>query len=567
MMPHPLTLILLAGCSGLEDPHSNTDDGQLPRDTLVIGLRADVGSLLDVVTQSATDSEIIQNISYPIVETDFDCGLKLRPALAKSWAWSEDGTVLSMELRDDITWSDGERVTASDIAFTMELVADPAVASPRSAYIEQIEADGRPHIIDDTHIEWRFTHAYDRTTQAAHAALLHPVPRHVLQDVDRASLRTLTSAPVVSGRWRPVQWDPGERLVLEPNAAWTGPADEVPKLERVIFRVLPAYADRLAELERGGIDLMQDILVSDADRLAKEHPEIKLHRRSWRSMDFIAWNQLDPADLKASAGGGPIDPDTVARHPIFGDREVRRALAEAISVDRLIHDLLRSETTGEVYGLPAVGTISPALCGVSSDIERIGFDPAAARADLEALGWTDSDDNGVLDRDGRELRFTLLVSAGNRRREQASGIIQATLREAGVAMELEIVESSVFSERLRTRDYEAALSGWSASLFIDPTVIWHSGSEQELNLVTYKNDRVDALIEAGMREPDPARSALIWRELQQIIYDDQPYAFLYWRDEIVGVSQRFEDPKIDVLGAFRDLHTWWVPADRVKYRH
>jgi peptide/nickel transport system substrate-binding protein len=135
-----------------------------------------------------------------------------------------------------------------------------------------------------------------------------------------------------------------------------------------------------------------------------------------------------------------------------------------------------------------------------------------------------------------------------------------------VKVDLESVESNTFFERLRKKDYEAALSGWSAGLFVDPTVIWHSGPEYEFNFVTYKNERVDELIEAGLREPDPAKSGPMWQEMQQLIYDDQPYAFLYWMDEIVGVNERFEDPKIDVQGALRDLHTWWVPADKVKYQ-
>ncbi|MFT4977145.1 MAG: peptide/nickel transport system substrate-binding protein [Myxococcota bacterium] len=127
------------------------------------------------------------------------------------------------------------------------------------------------------------------------------------------------------------------------------------------------------------------------------------------------------------------------------------------------------------------------------------------------------------------------------------------------------MESNTFFERLRKKDYEAALSGWSAGLFVDPSVIWTSGPEYEFNFVTYKNERVDELIAQGLRTPDPAVAAPIWLEMQQLIYDDQPYAFLYWMDEIVGVHERFEDAKVNVSGALTDLHTWHVPADQVKY--
>lgn len=569
----PMVLLTMLSCSGsTPGPDAQPQGDGYPRDTLVIAYQSDADSLLSVVSQSAADGEIINNINYPIIDSEFDCELTPRPALAKSWEWNEDGTVLSMELRDDITWSDGTKVTAQDIAFTMELVADPVVASPRISYIQNMQSDARPQVIDDTHIEWHFTHAYDQTTQLSHAAVLHPVPRHVLADADRATLRghSFNTSPVINGRWSLAKWERGERIVLEPNPNWSGPEEERPKLRRVIFRVLPEYATRLVELETGGVDLMPGIYVSDADRLAQEHPEIRLVRRGWRSMDYVAWNQIDSADYKAKLAalgeGETIDLDGVARHPIFGDRDVRRALAKAINVDKLIADLLTSEATGEAYGRPAVGTITPELCNVhNDDIQRIAFNIAEARADLQALGWSDSDGDGILDKDGIKMSFTLMTNSGNKRRANASVIIQATLKEAGIEVNLETLESNTFFERLRKKDYEAALSGWSAGLFVDPSTIWSSGPEYEFNFVTYKNERVDELIQQGLRTPDPAVAAPIWQEMQQLIYEDQPYAFLYWMDEIVGVHERFQDTKINVSGSLNDLHTWHVPADQVRY--
>ena len=107
-----------------------------------------------------------------------------------------------------------------------------------------------------------------------------------------------------------------------------------------------------------------------------------------------------------------------------------------------------------------------------------------------------------------------MTNSGNKRRANASIIIQATLKDAGIEVNLEQVESNTFFERLRKKDYEAALSGWSAGLFVDPSVIWKSGPEYEFNFVSYRNERVDSLIEAGLAEPDPAKSAPIWMEMR-----------------------------------------------------
>ena len=158
-----------------------------------------------------------------------------------------------------------------------------------------------------------------------------------------------------------------------------------------------------------------------------------------------------------------------------------------------------------------------------------------------------------------------MTNSGNPRRARAAVIIQANLHDIGVAVEIEQVESNTFFERLRKKDYQAALSGWSAALFVDPTEVWHSGAEYEFNFTSYANPEVDRLIDEGMREPDRTRAIAIWRRMQELIYADQPYAFLYWMDEIVGLHERFEDERINVLSPFTDLHKWWVPADKVKY--
>ena len=597
-------LALLAGpalvsCGG-ESGTPTANDGPI-RDTLVIAAPSDAANLLDVVSQSASDSAIISNIFYPMIDSEFDCELKAKPALANEWAWNEDGTVLSMTLRDDITWQDGKKVTSQDVAFAMSLVEDPQVASPRISYIKTMVEGARPKVIDDTHIEYHFTHAYDRVTQLSHAGVINAAPKHVLEGADRATLRghEFNVEPVVSGRWKVAKWDRGQKIVLEPNEAWSGDAADAPKLKRVIFKVLPEYATRLVELETGSVDLVEGIQIADADRLRKEHPEIKLYRRGWRFMDYIGWNNIDPADFKAkskaaadklaaetekidgmsvpddekkalkaaAAESHKLDLSTVAPHPLFGDPAVRRALTKAIDIDKLIDDLLTSEATGEKYGKPAVSTITPELCNAhANEVQRLPYNVQMAKDELAALGWTDSNGDGTIDKDGKEFTFTLQTNSENQRRAKAAIIVQANLKDIGVDMQIERVEFNTFSEKHRKKDFDASLGGWSAGLFVDPTVIWHSGIDYQFNFVSYQNAEVDALMEKGLREPDPSVSNPIWKEMQAKIYEDQPYTFLFWRDDIVALSDRFENASIDVLSPYGDLHKWTVPADKVKYK-
>lgn len=518
-----------------------------PRGTLIVGYPSDIGHLNPVVSSSAADVSVLQAIALPLYHSRFDGRIQQVPALASDWSWSDDGKVLRMTLRDDVTYEDGTPVTADDLAFAFELAADPLVASPARVHTEKMTAAGRPRIVDATHIEWHFTEAFDRDMQLSYTNL-GAVPRHVFGDADRATLRghERTHRPLAYGPFRLARATPNESFVLEANPAFRGPVAWQPRLQRVIFRVIPEYSTRLLELEAGHIDHMAGIALDDADRLREEHPELRLVRRGWRGLDFIAWN-LD--------------------HPLFTDVRVRTALAMALDVDAMIEALLTS-ASGEAYGKRAVGTVTPALRDAHADVEPLPHDLAKARALLAEAGWSDHDGDGWLDRDGKRFAFTLGTNAGAQRREDAAVLVQAQLKKVGVEVRIEKTETNTFFQQLRTHDFEAALAGWSASLYVDPSPVWRCDTPEApvpFNFTGYCDPEVDALIDKGLSTPKADEAAPVWAEVEERVYAAQPYAFLWWRDEIVAVHERFENTHIDVLSTLGELHTWEVPADKVKY--
>jgi len=551
-MLRPIVLLsILGGCSGADETTTSpapSADG--PRDTLVIATGTDIDSLNGVTSTSATDGTILDAIEMPLVDMDFDCSLKKVPAWATAWEWSDDGKKLTMTLRDDITWYDGTKTTPADLAFTYSLLADPTVTTARANYVDKLAPDARPKIIDDTHIEWDFTQAYDRDTQMSHVDLNY-LPEHVLKDADRSTLKgnPFSHNPMVNGPFKIAKYEPQQRIVLEPNEKFTGPAEMRPKLARVIFKVIPEYATRLLQLQNGEVDLMEQVRVPDADMLKKSHPEIKLVRRGFRSMDYVAWNLTDP---------------------LFSDKRVRQALAMAVDIDDMIGKLLTSET-GEAYARPAIGTITPELCGVyNDDVKPFAHDLDKAKQLLADAGWKDTNGDGVLDKGGKKFEFSLMTNAENSRRKDAAVRLQSQFKDVGVVMDIEQLEFNTMTDHLNHRDYQAALAGWSAGLFIDPSDMWHSDTatrKSEFNYTSYGNPDVDGLIEKGMATPKPEEAAPIWKDLQARIYDDQPYLFLWWMDEIDAIDSRFSHYEINILSVESHLWTWEVPPDKVKYQH
>lgn len=565
----PLALSLVLGACTEAGPPGSVEGERprpgAPRDTLVVAIPAAPRHLLWAVAGQAVEAQILDAVTLAPMDPEFQCRLSWEPQVAAAWEFSPDGRSVTMRLRDELRWEDGAPVTAEDLRFTYELLADPAVASPRADLVLRLDPEARPVVVDATTLRFDFEVATDRVTMLS---MLNArfAPAHLLDSpqIDRAALRDHPLArvtPLANGPFRVASWEPA-RLVLEPNPSFAGPKQYRPKLARVEFRVIPEAAARLAALRAGEVDLVENLAVDDADTLAEHHPEFQLRRRGWRNLDHVVWNLRDPASVRAARAAGT--PAAELPHPLFGDREARRALARAVDVGRLLRDLLTSQATGEVYGRPAVGTFSPALCGVHDDtIVRLAHDPALARQRLAELGWGDENHDGVLDKAGRDFRFTLLVNAENARRREAADRLRVDLAAVGVDAVIEAVDTpEALLARLREQDFDAALVGWTVGLFPDPGLTW--GAESPFNFGRYRNPRVAELIAQGNAEPDYDKARPIWRELQQVIYEDQPHLFLYWADELVAVHSRFQNAVVDIAGAYRRLWQWSVPVDRVK---
>jgi len=527
------TLLLAAGCGGGPAPETpRATEGPVRGGNMVVGWTNDADALNSVVEQTLLANHV-NILLYPNLTTEVfeDCMLKVVPLFADSWTHAEDGLSLTFVMRDDVAWEDGTPVSADDVIRTFELMADPAVASPRFNQTERITGVEK---LDAHTVRFTFSEPYDPETQLHHASN-DLLPAHIYADVEPGELRShpANQAPVGAGPYRLERWDRNQEMVLAANPAVT--LTDPPYIERVVFRVIPEYTTRLTELIRGRIDVMDGLNVEDVERLRRENPEIAIRPCGWRWMEYVAWNNLDP---------------------LFADPRVRRALTLCIDRDLLIELLLSGG--GERYGRPCVSTISPELCEAYNDeITPLPHDPAAGLALLAEAGWRDSDGDGLLDRDGETFSFTLETSAGHPRREQASVLIQSQLKKVGLDVRLSQVEGMVLYEKSQKRDFQAVLGGWAVGLYVEPRTFWHSGDEYAFNFCSYANPEVDRLIAAGELETDPAAANAIWREVQALIYEDQPYTFLYWVNKLMAVHQRFEGVEANILTPFYGLERWW----------
>jgi len=457
----------------------------------------------------------------PLVRLDDE--MNYEPYLAESAELSEDGRTLTFRLRDGITWHDGTPVTADDVVWSVEMYMNPDLAFANIQYFQFVD---RVEKVDDSTVVFHFNQVHSD----ALADFLEwvPMPKHLLENVSAAEMRNapFNRAPVGNGPFRFVSWTPNQQVVFEANTDF---ALGRPNLDRLVFRVIPEQTTELAELFTGRVDLIRGVPPSEAKRVEATRGA-RLVSYPSRAYAFVAWN---------------------ARDSLFADPRVRRALTLAIDRQRIVDALLFG------YGRVAVTDVMPFQWQFDESLEPWPYDPDAARELLAEAGWSDSDGDGVLDRDGRPFRFTLETNQGNDLREDIIVIVQSNLRAVGIDAQPRLAEWNSLIDRLKRFDFQAVVTGWSVDFKFDPSETL--GCDAGVyNYPGYCNPRADSLVLRALTTLDHEEARPLWEAYQHIIHEEQPYTFLYYLDERLGISERLQGVKADARGHLVSVHDWWI---------
>ena len=499
--------------------------------TVIVGMRADFAGFNPITNTAQYTDELIKYALFtPLIQ--YDENLEVRPYLAESWELLGDtGVVFS--LRRDVRWHDGQPVTAEDVVFTFDLAKDPATGSLiGSAYITEV---ARAEVVDSYTVRFTFARPH---AQALEDFWWPPVPKHLLEDIPPAELRNApyNRAPVGSGPYRFVEWRANERLVIERNPdfpeALGGPAE----LERVVFRIVPETSTLLTELLTGGLQVNIPVVPDQAAQI-EENANLELFAFPSRTVYFIGWN---------------------TRREPFTDARVRRAMTHAINRQEIIEALL------EGYGSPATSTIPPWSPLYPETVEPLPYDPQQAMRLLEEAGWTDRNGDGIRENAaGRPLRFTLLSSDAPLNRNVVA-VVQSQLRQVGVDAQVRSLEFQTLLTQHRARDFDAVLQTWVLDNFqvaSAPAALFHSrwaDVPRSANRSSFANPRADSLIDAGAAETDPERAREIWAAFTELLNQEQPFTFMFWLDELAGVSRTLGGVVMDPRGEFVSIADWHV---------
>ncbi|MGQ0648588.1 MAG: ABC transporter substrate-binding protein [Gemmatimonadaceae bacterium] len=530
-------VLAVVGCRGSE---SSADDAAgAVGGTLVIAAAGEPEHLAPPIVQTLPAKQVVDQVFEGLAALGPESNrlgvAGFIPRVADRWLWSADSSSIDFVLDTTARFHDGRPVTAADVKFSYDLYMDPSVASPHVASFPSVDS---LVAVDSTMVRVYFAErSPERFFKLVTNLLI--VPRHLLATVDRAKLAESEFAqhPGGTGPYRFVKWERGARLAL---AAAAGRARGRAGMDRVFFRYmadLNVAAQSVTAGEADFVELLRPqgmaLVTADAPVRTVEYPS--------SDHGYVLFNTRSTTDRRQP-------------HPLFGDRGLRIALAMAIDRHAVIGNALDS------LARLSFGPFQRSSWAGDTTIAQIPHDVAGARRMLDSLGWRDANGDGVRERNGSPLRFTLLVPSVSATRRQMAVVVQEQLKQVGVDAVVDGPEPAALFPRLTQGKFDAFIHVWH----VDATPsgigqVWGgSDLERSANYGWYANPTVDSLIALAVKEPNRDRARALYRRIYETIVLDAPAVFL-WEPRTFALAHK----RVKFSGLRGDA--WWsgIPVWRI----
>lgn len=475
-----------------------------------------------VLTIGTMSSDLAETIFDGLIRRDEN--LEVKPHLALSWEILDNGMRWRFYLRRGIFFHDKIELTSRDVGFTFERVKDPRYKGLFFYLFQDVK-----EVIE------RDRYTIDIILTRPNASFINNLsvgilPRDLLEKEDLLTTK-FNYHPIGTGPFKIVRWEEGE-IALEANRDYFLGR---PYLDKVLLKIYPNMEGAWAGLIRGDTDYFPD-LTPENFNILKKIPGLKTYSYLKPFYYILAFN---------------------LRNEIFKDEKIRQALNYAVDKDKIIKEVLKGE------GMIAKGPIYPGSSwAYDKEISLYPYDPQKALNLLKEAGWIDHNGDHILDRNGKDLEFTLHINKGDNIKEKTALMIQGQFLDLGIMMKVKIFNAAsldfLYEKRFDAYFPEILAAG-------DPDIgyrYWHSSQIKDgLNFSSYKNQEIDRLLDQGRSTEDIKERKAIYYRFQEEILDDPPGIFLFWSNYLVGVHKRFKGVKITAAGPFSNIREWYVPKE------
>jgi peptide/nickel transport system substrate-binding protein len=433
----------------------------------------------------------------------------LQPALAERWEIPDPLTYI-FHLRSGVRFHNGQLMSARDVKWTFDSMFDGTVITSKTGayqYVKSVEAP------DDRTIVFHLKEPF--------SALLWNLGDGAIGIVPYGSGKDFSQHPIGTGIFKFVRNEQDNEVIIVRNDDYWG---EKAGIERVRLAVVPDTTTRALELRKGSADIEINSVPPDMLSALRAERKLRVAEAPGTSLNYLAMNLRDP---------------------ILRDVRVRQALAYAIDRTPILHYLWRDTAR------PADSILPPQHWAYDNQIPHYSYDPAKARALLDAAGYPVK--NGV--------RFHLTIKSST---DEAPRIIAAVLqqqfRAVGVELDIRTFEFATFFSDITKGAYQLYTLRWVGGTNQDPDVfeyVFASSSfpPKRANRSYYSNPQVDAWIEQGRREVDQSKRKIIYSKIQQQLGNDLPHIYLWYLDNVIVHTARIKNLQPSLAGNYDFLRT------------
>jgi peptide/nickel transport system substrate-binding protein len=492
-----MTIACLAGCAA---EHATRDP-----QVLVAALDGDPGQLNPAITTNG-GVHTAAGLLYDGLLT-LDSTLAPRPALAERWEVLDGGARYRFHLRRGVRWHDGQPFTAADVKFTFDSLLLRFHARTRASLGPALAG---VYAVDDSTVELRFRRPYAPLLQQLDVVEAPMLPRHLFAGRGDPLRNPANTAPVGTGPYRFVSYQPSGEIRYTANTSYFGGA---PATRDVVLRVIPDAGTRVVALEAGEVDWLFAVPGPDRARLRRD-PRVRL-----------AQSTINPGGSNCVMTlGFNLD------RPWFRDVRVRRAVAHAVNRPQFVERVLFGE--GRAADAPISSRIPFAY---APGLPVPAFDTAHAAALLDSVGWRRESGavraargvRGIADGTPFVVDFKALPG-----QTVYGDLLRAQLRAVGIDLRVVGLEQAVFAQTVFTaRDFDTAIASYCNGT--DPEI----GVRRQLvssnvapvpfsNMAGYRNRTVDSLFDRAASALAADERRRLYREIQEIVVRDQPYVWL-----------------------------------------
>lgn len=448
----------------------------------------------------------------------FDENWNPQPYLAESWDVSEDGLSVTLKLRENAKFHDGNPITSEDVAFSIETIKANHPFKTMFAPVEAIDTpDPHTAVI-------RLSRPHPAILLAMSSALCPIIPKHVYGDGEDPKSHPMNLEPVGSGPFKFVEYVKGQHIILERNPDYF--LEGKPLLDRIIFKINKDSNSLALGLERGDIHLRPyDSKTRELVRL-KENEDLVVTPDGYAAVGPIGWLAFN------------------LKHPILGKKKVRQAIAYAIDRN-FINKALHSG-----FSKPALGPIAMESPLADQDAERYDLDLDRANKLLDEAGYPEKDDG---------MRFQVRLDTLLTQRDVAE-YLKPQLKKVGIDVDLRIPpDFPTWANWVKSHEFDMTIDvvfNWGDPVIgvhrtyicdnIRKGVIWS-------NTQSYCNEKVDEILAAAGREQDSGKRKELYLEFQKIVTDELPVYWLYGLPYHTIYTKELGNPPLTVWGTMAPL--------------